>query len=218
MPVLDIDISKAQRLYDVNVWGPIRVIQAFSNLLIKSRGHIVNMSTVNTLVPLPWVSTYASSKTALTYYSESLRLELASLGVSVVTIVAHSVESNLGNNEPKFILPRGSRYAPVEHIIRGWLGGSYLTKDCTAAEFAELIVDSVISYGEYGVVYKGPNAGSMNIISKWGPQTLINKFFSRHEGLREMAEKAERVGPSRRELEARLGSYRDIRDMALHGR
>ena len=55
LPVLDIDINAAQRLFDVNFWGPLRMIQAFSDLLIASRGRIVNVSSSASVVNSPWV-------------------------------------------------------------------------------------------------------------------------------------------------------------------
>lgn len=55
MPVLDWDIDKAQALYDTNVWGSIRTTQAFAELLIASRGRIVNMSSMGCIVNLPWL-------------------------------------------------------------------------------------------------------------------------------------------------------------------
>lgn len=54
-PVLDIDIGAAQRLFDVNLWGPLRMIQAFADLLVASRGRIVNVSTSASVVYSPWV-------------------------------------------------------------------------------------------------------------------------------------------------------------------
>lgn len=54
-PVLDIDVERAQRLYDTNVWGPVRTIQAFSQLLIASRGRVVNISTCGAVVNTPWI-------------------------------------------------------------------------------------------------------------------------------------------------------------------
>lgn len=58
-PVLDMDIAKAQQLHDVNVWGPVRTVQAFSPLLIASRGRIVNISSVGAVVNTPWICTLA---------------------------------------------------------------------------------------------------------------------------------------------------------------
>lgn len=57
-PVLDMDIAQAQRLHDINLWGPVRTVQAFSGLLIASRGRIVNVSTVGAIVHTPWICTF----------------------------------------------------------------------------------------------------------------------------------------------------------------
>ena len=54
-PVLDVDITAAQRMLDVNLWGPVRAIQAFADPLIASRGRIVNVSSTASVVNLPWV-------------------------------------------------------------------------------------------------------------------------------------------------------------------
>lgn len=55
LPVLDIDINAAQRLFDVNLWGPLRMIQVFADLLVASRGRIVNVSSSASVVNSPWV-------------------------------------------------------------------------------------------------------------------------------------------------------------------
>lgn len=55
MPLLDVDIDRAKKLYDVNVWGPLRAIQAFSKLLIARRGRVVNISTCGAVVNTPWI-------------------------------------------------------------------------------------------------------------------------------------------------------------------
>ncbi|KAI1108025.1 dehydrogenase with different specificitie [Nemania sp. NC0429] len=178
MPILDVDISKAQQLYEVNVWGPIRTVQAFANMLIASRGRIVNLSTVGAVVNTPWISTYASSKAALTNYSETLRLELSPFGVTVATVMAGAVESHFHDNEAGFSLPPTSRYAPIEDIIGGWVSGTSNPKGCTAAEFAKSLVDSVILKGSAAVTYLGPYAGSTKFVSKWAPQSVaVSTFF-----------------------------------------
>ncbi|KAL3953921.1 hypothetical protein ACCO45_011877 [Purpureocillium lilacinum] len=86
MPVLDVDIDQAKWLYEANVWGPVRTIQAFADLLIASKGRIVNVSSVGAVVNTPWIASYASSKAALNSISETLRLELTPFGVTVATV------------------------------------------------------------------------------------------------------------------------------------
>lgn len=53
-PALDVDIAVAQRMLDINLWGPLRTIQAFADLLIASRGRIVNVSSTASVIYSPW--------------------------------------------------------------------------------------------------------------------------------------------------------------------
>ncbi|KAI0099699.1 oxidoreductase [Nemania sp. FL0031] len=87
MPILDIDIHKAKAPYDTNVWGPVRMIQGFSNHLIKSRGRVVGMNRSASILNVLWRRPYLSSKCALKKISDVLRIELTLFGVSVVTVM-----------------------------------------------------------------------------------------------------------------------------------
>lgn len=59
-PVLDIDIAAAQRTHDINLWGALRTIQAFVDLLIASRGRVVNVSSSASVINSPWFCTFSS--------------------------------------------------------------------------------------------------------------------------------------------------------------
>lgn len=54
-PIIEMDIEEAKRTYDTNVWGTIRATQAFAGLLIESSGRIVNVSTVGSVLNMPWI-------------------------------------------------------------------------------------------------------------------------------------------------------------------
>lgn len=73
MPVLDIDIDKAKEIYEINVWGVLRTIQAFSGLLIQSKGRIINMSTCGAAVNTPWICTLQSSPKPLRQWGFSFQ-------------------------------------------------------------------------------------------------------------------------------------------------
>ena len=55
MPTLDFDIETAKSMYDINIWGLLRVIQEFSPLVVAARGSIVNISSISTEVRTPWM-------------------------------------------------------------------------------------------------------------------------------------------------------------------
>jgi 1-acylglycerone phosphate reductase len=52
MSISDLDISQARNLFDLNVWAPIAVTQAFLPLLLKLKGIVVNNTSVALTVGL----------------------------------------------------------------------------------------------------------------------------------------------------------------------
>jgi NAD(P)-dependent dehydrogenase (short-subunit alcohol dehydrogenase family) len=86
MPLLDADLKESRRVFDVNYFGVLAVTQAFAPLLIQSKGRVVNISSVAQFVPVPWLGVYNSSKAALGIYSDTLRMEMAPLGVKVINV------------------------------------------------------------------------------------------------------------------------------------
>jgi NAD(P)-dependent dehydrogenase (short-subunit alcohol dehydrogenase family) len=75
MPLLDTDVDTAKAVFETNLWGPLRMIQAFADLLIAAQGRIVNVSTMASCINLPWNGSYSASKAALNQLGETLRLE-----------------------------------------------------------------------------------------------------------------------------------------------
>lgn len=55
VPLLDADVEQAKALFDINLWGAVRMTQAFSGLLIKSEGRVVNVNSVGAVVNTPWI-------------------------------------------------------------------------------------------------------------------------------------------------------------------
>lgn len=56
-PLLEVDLAEAKRLYDVNVWGPLAVTQAFAPLLIEAKGVIFNQSSIDAELSMVWAGT-----------------------------------------------------------------------------------------------------------------------------------------------------------------
>ncbi|PYE89764.1 oxidoreductase [Phyllobacterium leguminum] len=79
--------EQAQALFDVNVFGVLRVTNAILPIMRRQRaGRIINMSSVLGLIPSPYNALYASTKHAIEGYSESLDHELRTFGIRVVLV------------------------------------------------------------------------------------------------------------------------------------
>jgi NAD(P)-dependent dehydrogenase (short-subunit alcohol dehydrogenase family) len=80
--------SDWQQMIDVNLLGPIAVLEAFVPAMIEAGrgGHVVNVSSAAGLFGLPWHGAYSASKFGLRGVSEVLRFDLRRhrIGVSLV--------------------------------------------------------------------------------------------------------------------------------------
>lgn len=77
MPALDVDVEELKRIFDVNLFGTIRVTQAFSTPLINRKGVIVNVGSLAAYAPYVFGSSYNASKAALLAFGNTLRIELS---------------------------------------------------------------------------------------------------------------------------------------------
>jgi NAD(P)-dependent dehydrogenase (short-subunit alcohol dehydrogenase family) len=71
------------RVLEVNLLGSIRTLRAFLPALVESRGYGLQIASLAALVPAPMLSAYCASKTGVEAFIESVRTEVAHLGVDL---------------------------------------------------------------------------------------------------------------------------------------
>lgn len=87
-----VSVQDAMKLFDVNVWGAVRVLQAFLPSMRSSRrGHIINLSSTSGLRGIPAFEYYTASKFALEGLMDSLRYSLHPFNVAVTNLNAGPV-------------------------------------------------------------------------------------------------------------------------------
>jgi NAD(P)-dependent dehydrogenase (short-subunit alcohol dehydrogenase family) len=80
-------IGQVQGLFDVNLFGVIRVTNAVLPVMRqRGEGRIINLSSVLGLIPAPFSAYYSATKHALEGYSESLDHELRVFNIRVSLI------------------------------------------------------------------------------------------------------------------------------------
>ncbi|KAI9789486.1 MAG: hypothetical protein M1816_006028 [Peltula sp. TS41687] len=115
MTAIDTDVAAVKKMFDVNVFGVMRMVHEFHPLLIKAQGTIVSIGSVGGIVPYMYGASYNASKAALHHYGNTLRVEMAPLGVKVITIISGNIGTNIlktdANANRK--LPEGSYYSSL---------------------------------------------------------------------------------------------------------
>ena len=124
MELLPLEVLRRQ--LEVNLVGHVAVTQALLPALRRSRGRIVNVSSVGGRVSTPGLGAYSASKFALEAISDSLRIELRPWGIEVVVIEPGAIRTEIwrrGEAEADSLMervPEGKRslYQPLIDGLR----------------------------------------------------------------------------------------------------
>jgi short-subunit dehydrogenase len=85
-----------ERTMALNYFAPVQIILDLIPKLEKRKGHIVNISAVNTLlIPAPYWAAYQSSKTAFDQWFRSVSPELKAKGIDLTTVYLPLVKTRM---------------------------------------------------------------------------------------------------------------------------
>lgn len=162
MPIVDVNIAEAKKIFDLNVWSHIAVTQAFTPLLLRSKGMIVNQTSVGGSTTIPFQAVYNASKAAMIMFSDTLRLELQPFGITVIDLRTAVIRTNLIRNmreEKKPSLPKGSIYEPAREVVEKALRQEQFDDAGMPAEkWSKLIVQDLMKKKPSPVIWRGESA------------------------------------------------------------
>lgn len=93
---LDTPIEDWQWAMDLNLWGPVFMLQEFlPDMVARRSGHVMITASLAGLVGLPTTSAYSASKFAVVGLAESLRAEMGPHNIGVSTLCPGVVKTNL---------------------------------------------------------------------------------------------------------------------------
>ena len=123
------DLTDVTREIEINLMGPVRMVQQFlPHLKTRPGALIVNVSSGLAFVPLPLSPVYCATKAAIHSFSQSLRVQLAGTGVTVIELAPPGVETKLFRDEFQEELKGQKAMAPDE-LARRAIAGVEAGKD-----------------------------------------------------------------------------------------
>src|SRR3954447_1678269 len=118
-PLEALDLDDFRRTIEVNTTGQLAVTKAFLPLLRKSKGRIVNMSSIGGRVAQPFAGPYIASKFALEAVGDVLRAELLGWGIDVIAIEPGTISTPIwekSSQESEKVL---SKLSPEQRDLYG---------------------------------------------------------------------------------------------------
>lgn len=165
-PIAYLNLDDLKRQMDINVYGPIRVTQAFFPMLGADHsrqgapGRIINMSSVAGKIASPFMGPYAMSKHALEAMSESLRREAAIHGIDVIIIGPGAIRTPIWAKADELDVDRFRNTEYFDYIVG--------------------MRNTMKAFGDAGLEPEDVGALALDILTRAKPKTrypiLRNKF------------------------------------------
>jgi len=174
---------------ETNLLGPFLVTKAFAPLLGTDRsrtgppGRIVNISSIEGKIALPFLGAYAASKHGLEGMSESLRRELMLYGIDVIVVAPGSVATPIWDKAQAADLApyHSSDYADAMQACRNYIQKG--RKGLAPSEIGEVVFKALTSRGpkiRYTVL---PSVFKNWILPRLLPKRMVDLIIARVTGL-----------------------------------
>jgi NAD(P)-dependent dehydrogenase (short-subunit alcohol dehydrogenase family) len=180
--------SDWQRMIDVNLMGPINVIESFVPPMIEAGrgGHLVNVSSAAGLLGLPWHAAYSASKFGIRGVSEVLRFDLRRADVGVTLVCPGAVATPLVSTVEIVGIDR-------DHPAARRMVDEFLRKARTPEQVAASILDGV-ERGRY-LVFTSRDIQAAYWLQRFAPPLYERLMMSLNRRLLAVAEKAAEPDP-----------------------
>lgn len=172
-------LKEVQRQVDTNFMGVVAVTK-YALPLMSSGGKIYNISSACALFPLPYRNIYCASKSAVSSFSEGLRMELKPLGIYVTDICPGDVKTPFVQNRVKFF-ETNDRYADrienaSEKVEKG--NDKRMTIEYATKKIYKIMNKSKPKFRYIiGIKYK-----FLNFALRFFPKSLYLKIVEKHFG------------------------------------
>jgi short-subunit dehydrogenase len=184
-PLLDGGAAGMRQQFETNVFSLVELTRACFPLLRASRGLVVNIGSISSVLVTPFAGTYCASKAAVHALSDALRMELAPFAIEVMEVQPGAIASSFGNNasaQAEQLLHEDSPWWPLRDGIRARANASQ-EKPTPAAEFAATLLAAVRQAERPALLRIGNGSRSLPLINRLLPRKLMDRMLSRRFGL-----------------------------------
>ncbi|RSM35738.1 oxidoreductase [Amycolatopsis balhimycina DSM 5908] len=167
-------LAQDQRLFDVNVFGLIRMTKAvLPRMRAQGGGRIINISSVLGFLPAPYMASYAASKHAIEGYSESLDHEVREHDVRVLLVQPAYTNTEFEANSLRADSPLPV-YAQQRHIFDDMMAAAIKDGDDPAI-VAKAVVSAATDPKPKLRYTAGPTAGRVSTLRRIIPARSFDK-------------------------------------------
>lgn len=181
-PLAELPSDAIERLFRLNVLGPVALTQAvLPGMRARRYGRVVMVGSMIASFPMPYRSSYGATKAALKGFAVAARFEESPFGVWITTVEPGQINTGLRERRTKY-LDEGSPHTADFTSFIAKLDAAQ-GKGITAAKVADTIVLAIEADRPRPLYAVGSNAPVMFAVRRLLPRTVLERLIARAHGL-----------------------------------
>lgn len=182
-PLEELPMAAVRRLFQLNVFGAVRLTQlVLPGMRERRRGRVVMVGSMLASFPLAHRSSYVASKAALKGFAHAARREVAPYGVRVTTVEPGSINTGISTRRTHYIA-EDSPYADDYRTMLRALN-SHEEDGISAAKVAHTVLRAIEAERPRALYAVGSAAPVAFALRRLLPRSAVERAVARLHGLR----------------------------------
>lgn len=178
----DTPMDAVERLFSINVFGPVALTKAvLPRMRHRRTGTVVMVGSMLSSFPVAFRTDYAATKSALKGYAMALRREVAPYGIRVTTVEPGTIATGIGDRRTVHIEPDSVYREEYETVAAATRKNE--SKGISAAAMAQTIVEAALAENPKPFYAKGNRAPVVFAMRRVVPRQLVLDLTARIHGL-----------------------------------
>ena len=181
-PLEDLPLGALERLFAINVLGPVHLTQLLlPGMRERGYGRVVMVGSMLASFPLAYRSSYVATKAALKGFADAARFEMSPFGVWITTVEPGSINTGISERRTKYIADGSPHELPFRRMLK--------TLDANEREgispqrVARTICDAIEDASPAPLYAVGSNAPAVFALRRALPRPVIERVVARMYGI-----------------------------------
>ncbi|MEU7764365.1 SDR family oxidoreductase [Nocardia sp. NPDC049190] len=181
-PLAELPRDAVERLFQLNVLGPVALTQALlPGMRERGYGRVVMVGSMLASFPMPYRSSYVATKAALRGFAVAARFEESVFGVWITAVEPGQVDTGLRDRRTKY-LAEGSPHTADFTTFLAKLDEQQ-AQGITPEKVADTIVTAIEARRPRPLYAVGSNAPAMFALRRLLPRAVLERIIARAYGL-----------------------------------
>jgi short-subunit dehydrogenase len=181
-PLEDLPIGALERLFRLNVLGPVHLTQLLlPGMRVRGYGRIVMVGSMLASFPLAYRSSYVATKAALKGFATAARFEMSPYDVWLTTVEPGSVNTGISQRRTKYIDDDSPHLASFRTMLR--ILDRNEKEGIAAARVARTILRAIEEDQPEALYAVGSNASTVFALRRALPQSVVETMLARKFGI-----------------------------------